>query len=162
MAGLLAQMDAEWARLREIVRGGDDASLARRPPSGKWSVQENVRHLVFAELAHHSHILPGGDEWRTMLLSPRDLAVQPRQKMVGSETTTVAEALEVWEPLHRSVQAALMAHDTADARYGLGRHIKHQQQHVDEVARLLRHARREKQSSGSGSQGRSALHRGMT
>lgn len=137
-AALLAQLDEEQSRLGAMLAGTDEAAMATRPPSGKWSVRENVRHLVFAELAHHSHILPCGREWRAMVLPPHDLPIQLRQKMVGGGTTTVAEALEVWQPLHAGIRAALTQERTAEAQYRLGRHIKHLQQHVDEVQRLLR------------------------
>lgn len=123
--------------------------LAERPVSGKWSVVENVRHLVFTELAHHSHLAAIGDGWRSAVLPPHDLAVRLREKMVGDATTTVGEALEVWQPLHASVRAALLEHDTGDETYRFGRHIRHLQQHVNEVQRLLRaQARAEKRPRG--------------
>ena len=140
---LLDQLDAEWTRLREALAGKDEALLAQRPPSGKWSVRENVRHLVFAELAHLTGLVPGRDQdWRAASLPPHNLRVNMREKMVGTAAASVREALEVWQPLHVTIRAALAEQDTGEVRYRLGRHIKHQQQHVDEVARLLRQAQR--------------------
>ena len=139
VSALLDQLDAEWARLRELLAGKDEQALAQRPPSGKWSVQENVRHLVFAELAHLIRFVPGaGQDWSAAPLPPHNLQVHMREKMVGTAATSVREALDVWQPLHATIRAALAQQDTDDARYRLGRHIKHLHQHVDEVARLLR------------------------
>ncbi len=45
IAALRAQVRLLDERAEELVRGLDAARLARRPPSGAWSVAENVDHL---------------------------------------------------------------------------------------------------------------------
>ncbi len=138
MIALLEQLDEVQQRLRQALAGKEEALMAERPPSGKWSVRENVSHLVFAELAHLNFARGADQEWRTVSLPPHSLEVRLREKMVGSESTSVRDALEVWEPLHAGIRAALAGQDTEEVRYRLGRHIKHLQQHVNEVERLLR------------------------
>ncbi len=52
IALVLAQIDTSRGQLRALLEGLPDQVITQRPPSGKWSVLENVRHLLFAEQAH--------------------------------------------------------------------------------------------------------------
>src|SRR5690242_4184995 len=54
----LADVDAERARLRRLLRSKDAKILNARPANGDWSIIENVRHLLFAEQLHLGRFLP--------------------------------------------------------------------------------------------------------
>lgn len=50
---MLAELETELARLREMLAGGTKL-LGVRPPSGKWSVLENPQYLTLALLPLHA------------------------------------------------------------------------------------------------------------
>lgn len=64
----MEQIEAEQERLRDLLAGKDEALTAARPPDGKWSVLENVRHLIFAEQSHLGRFVQGGREWSSFAL----------------------------------------------------------------------------------------------
>ncbi len=133
---LLAQLEAEYARLREMLAGKDPALLAERPPSGKWSVLENLQHLVLTGLAHFTRLLPDHRDWSAFGLAqvePRS-AKQLRLAAGGS----IDDLLAAWQRGHEVIVLRLLARDTPEVRHHLGRHIRHQQQHIREIARLLK------------------------
>lgn len=145
---LLGELDAEQVRLRGMLSGRDEALLAERPPSGKWSVLENVRHLLFAEEGHLGGFVAGGLPLSTMGLPTTPLA--PKLPHVGSTPpSSVAEVLERWAAVHATIRAALMEQDTEEVRNRLGRHIKHQRSHIDGIGRLLRAAQRKSGESAA-------------
>jgi hypothetical protein len=74
----IALIDAERARLRKLLRAADAATLGERPPNGKWSVVENVRHLLFAEELHLGRRLLADQEWSAMGLPPMGMQRNPR------------------------------------------------------------------------------------
>ena len=136
VAALLAQLEAEQHRLRGLLSGKDDAALAQRPPSGKWSVMENVRHLLFAEQLHLGHLLPGGQHFSPLGLAPP--INRPKFRDVGSATpSTVHEVLAAWEAAHIRTRA-LVDHDTGDVRHALDRNLRHLRTHIRVIERLLR------------------------
>jgi hypothetical protein len=59
--------------------------------------------------------------------------------MATEETApSVASVLAGWESIHAAARAALLNHDREQVRDHLRAHIKHQQQHVLTIERLLR------------------------
>ncbi|MCH7697325.1 MAG: DinB family protein [Chloroflexi bacterium] len=68
---LIGGIDEARAGLIAFLRSKDAQALAERPPSGEWSVIENVRHLLFAEQLHVGKFLPNGFEWNRVGLSGR-------------------------------------------------------------------------------------------
>lgn len=137
VATLLAHIGEEQERLRALLAGKDEAFLAQRPPSGRWSVVENVRHLLFAEHAHFGRVLPGGVRFDTPGLPPQPVKDVRRQRMVGTEATGLAELLAAWAALHERA-SALAGEDTGPARRALFVNLRHLRAHVAVIERLLR------------------------
>ena len=135
---LLVALEAEQERLRGILANRDGARLAQRPPSGKWSVVENVRHLVFAEQSHFSRFVPGGPTWSPFGLPPDGMRDQKRfQEMVGTDASSVTDVLEAWAAVHAAIRPYLENEDERIAM-ALDRNLRHLRAHVRVVERLLR------------------------
>lgn len=135
---LLAALEAEQARLRELVANRDPATLAERPPSGKWSVLENVRHLLFAEQSHCFRFTPGGPVWSRFGLPPDGMRGQKRfEETVRTETSDVREVLEAWASVHAELRPHLQGEDE---RLGMAleRNLRHLRTHIKVIERLLR------------------------
>jgi len=137
VATLLARIREEQQRLRALLAGKDEAFLAQRPPTGKWSVLENVRHLLFAEHAHLGRVTSGRVRFDTPNLPPQDVKEVRRQRMVGTETTRLGELLAAWASLHERTNV-LDGTDTDEARRALFRNLRHLRAHVGVIERLLR------------------------
>jgi hypothetical protein len=135
---LLAGLDAEQWRLRRLLEGLDAASLAQRPPSGKWSILENVQHLVFAEWAHLGQFTPVPHNWAEYGL----VEVLPRNlKQLRLDSTgdgSMDGLVDAWLASHASLVPHLAERDSPEFRRHLSRHITHQRTHIKEVERLLR------------------------
>lgn len=137
-AVLLACIDAEQLRLREIVSGRDGAMLAARPPNDAWSVVENLRHLLFAEQLHFGRFLPGGPSWSRLGLPPHGMQRQERLRVVGSSpTSNASEVLEAWEAVH-DLTRELVRQDTTEMRKALEGNLRHLRAHIKVIERLLR------------------------
>jgi len=59
-------MEAEHRRLRALLAGKDAGNFAERP-NGKWSVIENLRHLLFTEFSRGGFQLSDLVAQRTVL-----------------------------------------------------------------------------------------------
>jgi uncharacterized damage-inducible protein DinB len=139
-AGLakLATIEAEQARLRELVAGVDPADLARRPPNGGWSVVEHVRHLLFAEQSHLGRGGPMKRPWSALALPPHNM--QPARQFAAldmARTYEAAEVLEVWEAEHAAIRELLEARKLPAGK-ALDRNLRHLRAHIRVVERLLR------------------------
>jgi DinB superfamily len=136
-AEMLAAIDAEQLRLREILSGKDESMMAARPANGNWSVIENLRHLLFAEQGHIGSVLPGGvTQWSPLGLAPRGL--QKRFPMMDpAATPKVADVLEAWQAAHASA-GALAKVDTPEVRKALWVNLRHLRNHIKVIERLLR------------------------
>jgi hypothetical protein len=138
VAALLELMDAEQLRLRELVAGKDPAWLAERPPSGRWSVIENLRHLLFAEQAHLGRFLPGGQQLSAIGLPPGGMQGNRRVADAGTAVPSgVAEVFEAWQAAHAATRT-LVEHDTPEVRTALQRNLRHLRSHTRVIERLLR------------------------
>ena len=102
---IMARIDDTRASLYELVRSTDAGVLAERPPSGEWSVVENVRHLLFAEQLHLGKFLPDAFEWSRVGLSGRTGRAYAG---VGKDPTEdLEEVLKVWDAVHSSIREAV-------------------------------------------------------
>ena len=148
VAALVAEVDRVRRRLYALLRAQDERVLSKRPPSGKWSIIENVRHLIFAEQAHLGPFLPDGSTWR---LSQRErafavddgvvvLRVRERQlvpEYSGAQPKGELEgALRAWDVIHRPIRKAVKVQGE-DALHALERHLKHLLRHVEVIEKEL-------------------------
>lgn len=148
VATLVSEVDRARRRLYALLRSADADALSKRPPSGKWSIIENVRHLIFAEQAHLGPFLPDGLAWR---LTQRErafavdggvvvLRVRERQlipEYSGAQPKGELEGvLRAWDVLHRPIRQAVKSRDE-DAQYALERHLKHLVRHVEVIEKQL-------------------------
>lgn len=136
---LLAAIDAERERLRALLAGRDEAALAERPPNGKWSVVENVRHLLFAEQLHLGRYLPGGRVlnplgWPTAGMRGENGSVA---RVPWAERASLDDVFGAWQATHESVCNAL-ADDPNRAAKQLAGNLHHLQVHIRVIERLLR------------------------
>jgi DinB superfamily len=152
-AELLADIDTEQARLRELLAGKDPAMLARRPSSGKWSVVENLRHLLFAEQGHLGSVNPGGvTEWNPLGL-PSGGMQKHFPTMDSAATPEVGQILEAWQALHTSA-GELIKIDSPEVRRALWINRRHLRTHIKVIESLLReHERQAKAAPSRGKRG---------
>ena len=151
-ATLIAEVDRTRRRLYALLRANDTPALWKRPPSGAWSIAENVRHLVFAEQAHLGKFLPDGAAWNPMKLHKRRktltvkgevvrLIYQERQLVVETPGAKpgrdLEEVLASWDLIHRPIRTALKSPQDG-AEYALQRHIQHLNAHVHRIEKQLR------------------------
>jgi hypothetical protein len=138
LANLLGEIEAERLRLRHLLAGGHPALLAARPPSGKWSVLENVRHLLFAQEAHLGRFLPGGRNLSPLGLPPTGMQGNRRVRAAGTaETADVNDVFDAWEASHAAVRVYLQS-DAEQVQKALARNLRHLRAHVRVIERLLR------------------------
>ncbi len=132
----MATLETEQARLRDVLRGRDEAKLAQRPPNGTWSVLEHVRHLLFAEQGHLGHLAPERPRWSPLGLA--NVGLMRKFPIVGSgQTSSVAEVLEAWDTAHRDL-AGIADADSAPVRKALAGHLKHLRAHIQIIERQVR------------------------
>jgi hypothetical protein len=137
-AGLLAQIEAEQDRLRDLLAARDPSLLARRPANGNWSVVENLRHLLFAEQLHLGRLLPEPPPFSPFGLTPDGLRDKPQLRPAGTRPSTDAsEVLQAWAAAHAAIRRHLAA-DTPELRRALHRHLRHLRTHLRLIERLLR------------------------
>ena len=113
--------------------------MAQRPPNGKWSVLENVRHLLFAEQAHLGQFVPGGRDWSPLGFTPQ--AMQATRKLPTVDPATmprVDEVLSAWLAIHAAIAPGLAGMERADVHKELTRNLGHLRRHVAIIERLLR------------------------
>jgi hypothetical protein len=163
VAALVAEVDGARRRLYALLRSADARALSKRTASGKWSVVENVRHLVFAEQVHLGKFLPDGLAWNPMRLPKRgktfsvkgdEVVLQYRERQLVPEyasaepTEALEEVLRAWDLVHQPIRKALKAKGedaaaAADAQYALGRHLGHLLRHVEVIEKQLARASRD-------------------
>lgn len=135
---LLAAIGAERERLRSMLAGRDQGLLAERPPSGKWSVLENVRHLLFAEQSHLGRFQPGGRTWSPLGLPPHNMQGNRRLQGVGEAVPeSVTEVLNAWAEAHAAIRPGI-EQDPASAARAMQGNLRHLRAHIKVIERLLR------------------------
>lgn len=131
---LVSDLDRVRADLYALLRSKDATVLTSRPPSGEWSIIENVRHLLFAEQLHLGKFLPDGFEWSRAGLSGRTGSAYAD---VGTEPSDdLEEVLTAWDTVRRPIIEAVNNADER-AREGLARNLKHLRRHVEVIEELL-------------------------
>ena len=132
---LLAAIDSERLRLRELLAGRDETKLATRPPNGSWSVLENLQHLLFAGQGLGRYTPHG------VQLSPLGLAndgLMRKFPVLGTVQPTIsAEVFAAWDDSHRLV-AQLDSLDTPPVRTALAKNLRHLRNHLAVIERQLR------------------------
>jgi hypothetical protein len=108
--------------------------LAKRPPSGDWSIIENVRHLLFAEQLHLGKFLPDGFEWSRVGMSGR---TGKAYVAVGKDATDDLEiVLKEWHAVHRPIRKAVRGGDV-EVQKRLAGNLFHLVRHTDIIRALL-------------------------
>ena len=131
----LSELDYARAGLYELLRSKDLEALAKRPPSGEWSIVENVRHLLFAEQLHLGKFLPDGFEWSCVGLTQRTGRAYAE---VGKDPTDdLEEIFQAWDAVHVPIREAVKG-GGEEVQKGLGRNLKHLVRHRDTIEKLLR------------------------
>jgi hypothetical protein len=135
VAGLVAELDRAKRRLRALLRSKDKRALTKRPPSGEWSVLENVRHLLFAEQLHLGKFLPNGFEWSRVAFSGR---TGKAYAQVGTEPTDDLEKIfREWDKIHRPIRKVVTTSRDPDVRRQLAGNLSHLEHHIDTIEKLL-------------------------
>lgn len=133
---LMSHVDDAQARLR-VLLGADAPSYAERPPNGKWSIVENLRHLLFAEQLHLGRYLPELPKWSPLGLPPTGMQGQARFAALNRPAASAMEVLDAWATVHESTKA-LVINESPEFRYRLERHLRHLNAHVKVIERMLR------------------------
>ncbi len=112
--------------------------MAKRPPSGEWSVIENVRHLLFAEQLHLGKFLQDGFEWSRLGLSGRTGRAYAE---VGKEPTDdLEEVIQAWDAVHQPILDPVRRGDE-EVQKKLRLNLKHLERHIDTIKTLLGESR---------------------
>jgi hypothetical protein len=135
-AELFSRMDVLQQSLRDLLVSNSPA-FAVRPPSGKWSVVENLCHLLFAEQAHLGRYLPEPPPWSRFALPPSGMAMQARFRELGQAPSSARVVLEEWAAIHEATRP-LASNVEPKFVNRLERHVKHLNAHVKVIERLLR------------------------
>ena len=135
-AALRQAIDNEHARLREVLAGKTLLDLETRPANGKWSVAENLRHLIFAEQVQLGRFLPATAE-RSVVMNPT--AEDRRNRMDTTQMRSPEEVLGRLALVHQETR--VLAGDDRDAvGKALDVNLRHLRIHLQVIERLLRRA----------------------
>lgn len=130
---LLNPIDEARRSLYGRLRALPPEALTERPASGDWSVQESVRHLLYAERKHFGRLLPKGFAW-----SPLGLPTGggPRRSGAGTASTDdLEEVLAAWDEVHAAIR--LDAVEREQAVRAVERNLLHLRSHVRYIERAL-------------------------
>ncbi len=135
LADDLRQLEEDRAALYALVRGAS-RPLAARPPSGEWSVVENLRHLLYAEERHLLRRLTPGFTWTPLGLPTAGIV---KRSGAGSQTSDdLEEVLAAWDATHERVLAALAAAPSGSVPdAALDGNLRHLRAHVRTIRKLL-------------------------
>ena len=121
-----------------MLAGKDETAMAQRPPSGRWSVNENLRHLLFAEQLHLGGLLAGERTWSPLGFTPAAMQVQRKLPEVAADTIpSVADILAAWDEVHAAVAGELAGNESELVHAALTRNLKHLRSHINVIGRLL-------------------------
>ena len=126
-------MERRQAHLRELL-AADTPDFAVRPPTGNWSVLENLQHLAFAEQAHFRRYLADPQPWNKFALPNSG---SPAAKGTGVLAANAAEVFQEWAKVHEETMTLV---DNNDPRLvnRLERHLRHLNAHTRVIERLLK------------------------
>lgn len=146
------EQDAIELRLQEIESAREELRLklsrlpervvSERPASGKWSILENVRHLLFAEQAHMSRLFRDRPAWSPAGYTPEAMRAARKLPPVTSDGPTLGEVWEAWDSVHVETVSRFSEPVPTGAAVALTKHLRHLRAHVSEIEKLLRQAER--------------------
>lgn len=144
---LLGQIDLERERLRDLLAGLEPSRATERPPNGKWSIVENVRHLLFAEQAHLGSFVKGGRDWSAVGFTPETMR-RARKLELEPDQPGLDEVVRAWDAVHAAIMQGLADH-AGDERLqkALWTNLRHLRAHIGVIERLNR------RTTGPGSAG---------
>ena len=134
VAELMEMLDQDRSRLRSIVTGKDSAALSSSS-NGKWSVIENLRHILFFEQSL------GRFTSANVAFSP--LGYPPPglwKRFPGFQfaaTPTAAEVIAEWDAAHSAIRDSF-TRDDDEVRLALGKAVRHLRGHIRQIESALR------------------------
>jgi hypothetical protein len=139
----MVELEQLQARLRALLADATDGQVRWQPqPEGRWTMLQNLRHLVMAEFAH-LWLLAGQPRWQDLGLPATMPWLRP-SKFVGTDDSTLSEVFGAWSVVHSRMVVAQLR-ESEPALRQLSAHLRHQRQHEAEIGRLLRlHARHQR------------------
>ncbi|TAK73131.1 MAG: DinB family protein [Dehalococcoidia bacterium] len=117
-----------------------EAAISHRPPSGEWSVLENVRHLLFAEQAHMGRLFRERPTWSPLGFTPETMRAARKLPLAGTDDPSLAEVWAEWDRIHRQTIRRLKAMPATGTEDALTRHLRHLRAHIAVIERLGRQA----------------------
>jgi hypothetical protein len=136
---LLQEIDAVRAQLRATLDRMPEAAVARRPPSGEWSILENVRHLLFAEQLHLGRFLRERPVWSPLGFTPETMRTMRKLPSV-SPTPRLVEVWAAWDEIHAATVTELALLSGGEVSERLVRHLKHLRMHTKVIDKLAQQA----------------------
>ncbi|TAJ17777.1 MAG: DinB family protein [Dehalococcoidia bacterium] len=138
IALLLTQIDGARAELRALLRGLPEQAITQRPPSGKWSVLENVRHLLFAKQAHIAKLLRERPAWSPLGFTPESMRATRKLPEITADGPGIDGVWAAWDDVHQGTVRRVNAARPPETERALTRHLKHLQAHQLVIERLVR------------------------
>ncbi len=136
VAELLEMLDQDRSRLSSILTGKDSAALSLSS-NGKWSVIENLRHLLFfeqnlgrftgADVAFSPLGYPPPGLWKHRRFSHFQFAATP----------TAAEVIAEWDAAQSAIRGSF-TRDDDEVRLALGKAVRHLRGHIRQIESALR------------------------
>ena len=137
-AAILAEIEADQARLREVLAGLDEPSAVARPRPETWSIIENLRHLLCAEQMHLGAFVPGKQVYSPLGLPPPGLRTRAEFRGLDEVATpTIKDVFDEWEKAHGTIRPYLQGEGEKLQR-ALWKNRRHLRNHAAEIQRLSR------------------------
>lgn len=134
---LLDRVDGVRRGLIGMIETRNKETLTKRPPSGEWSVIENVRHLLFAEQLHLGRFVPEGGGFSKLGLTPDFFKEMPQFAEVDTEPTDDLEkVLAAWDEVHQATLEALVDSKAVTPK-DVQDHLDHLLFHLNIIEKLL-------------------------
>jgi hypothetical protein len=135
---LLDRIDGVRRGLIGMIETRDRDTLTKRPPSGEWSVVENVRHLLFAEQLHLGKFVPEGMPFSKLGLTPDFAREVPQFADVDTEPTdNLGKIIRAWDEVHQTILDAVIDSKAVTAKH-LQDHLDHLLFHTKIIEQLLK------------------------
>ncbi len=133
---LFALIEAERSRLRALLARKDPAVLSRSS-SGKWTVIENLRHLLFYEQGL-GRFTADGVSFSPLGYPPPGLWKHRQFSAFQFDAIPTAdEVLAEWDSAHASIRDSL-TRDDSEVRLALGKTVRHLRSHIRQIESALR------------------------
>lgn len=143
---LLAMLEVEQSHLRALLAGKDSAVLSHSS-NGKWSVIENLRHLLFHEQGL-GRFTAGGGSFSPLGYPPPGLWKHAQFSAFQFDATPTAdEVLAEWDSAHVAIRDSV-TRDDSEVRRALGMTVRHLRDHIRQIESALRAHRQAEQPRG--------------